>query len=253
MLTVAALVAPARGADDERVFPETYNQVPDRPRPPPLDDEIELLTLPKQHLVDVGPRALLVTRLAESEIDGRDTRISYDPAPGVGAAMRVIVHDYFQVGASWAWATHKLSIERGALGIDGSIEVNSVTSYALSVHLMPTLPIGDRVRLWASVGAGWGRHYYPPMHVTDGTGAWTVRDRAASFVDFPLGLGGMVELVPGWLSVDLDVLVAPGLPEDGSARIPIQAIDGTGGQREVGPIPGATVSFTQALGLSVLL
>jgi hypothetical protein len=91
------------------------------------------------------------------------------------------------------------------------------------------------------------------MHVTDGTGAWTVRDRAASFVDFPLGIGGMVELVRGWLSVDLDVLIAPGLPENGSARIPIRAIDGTGGQRTVGPIPGANVSFTQALGLSVLL
>lgn len=254
-LFALAALAPgaARAADGDRPLPDTYNEAPVAARPPPLTEDVELTTLPKERHVDVGPRALLVTRLAESEVDGKETGISYDPAPGVGAWMRVLVHRYFQVGASWTWATHKLSMDRGALGLGGSIETDSVTSYSLEVHLMPTLPIGDRVRLWASAGVGWGRHYYPPMHVTDASGTFTVRDRAASFVDFPLGVGGMVELVPQWLSIDLDVIAAPTLPEDGSARTEIHSLDGGGRRRLVGPIPGTTVSFIQALGLSVLL
>ncbi len=256
LVVFVALLAPpleARAEGTERPLPDSYNEVPDAARPAPLDEDVALPQLPKQRLLDVGPRALLVTRLAESEIDGEPTGISYDPAPGVGAALRVLVHRYFQVGVSWNWATHTLSIDRGALGIDGSVESNSVTSYELAVNLMPTLPIGDRVRLWGSVGMGWGRHYYPPMHVSDASGTFTVRDRAASFVDFPLGIGGLVEVVPQWLSIDLEVIAAPALPEDGSARIPIDVLDGAGRRRTVGPIPGANVSFIQALGVSVLL
>ena len=256
LVLFAALVSSpiaARAAEGERPLPDSYNEVPDDARPAPLDEDVPLPALPKQRLVDVGPRALLVTRLAESEIDGERTGISYDPAPGVGAALRVLAHRYFQVGASWSWATHTLSFDPGALGIRGTVESNSVTSYELAVHLMPTLPIGDRVRLWASAGVGWGRHYYPPMHVSDATGSFTVRDRAASFVDFPLGIGGLVEIVPQWLSIDLDVLAAPALPEDGSARIPIDTLDGAGRRHRIGPIPGAKVSFIQAIGLSVLL
>jgi hypothetical protein len=255
LLFALAASAPgsARAEGGERPLRDTYNEEPDAARPPPLTEDVELTTLPKERHLDVGPRALLVTRLAESEVEGERSGITYDPAPGVGAWLRVLVHRYFQVGASWTWATHKLSMERGALGIDGSIETDSVTSYSLELHLMPTLPIGDRVKLWGSAGVGWGRHYYPPMHVRDASGAFTIRDRAASFVDFPLGIGGMVEIVPQWLSIDLDVVFAPTLPEDGSARIRTQTIDGAGRRREVGPIPGATVSFIQALGLSVLL
>ncbi len=250
---VASVPAVAWAEGAERPLPDTYAQVPESARPRPLTEDIELQTLPREHRVDIAMQALLVTRLAESEIDGRETGIAYDPAPGVGAGLRVIVHDYFQVGAGWTWATHSLTMQKGALGIDGSIEMNSVTSYSLAVRLMPTLPLGDRVRLWASAGVGWGRHYYPPMHVEDASGSYTVRDRAASFIDFPLGLGGMVELLPGWISLDLDVTAAPCLPEDGSARIPITVLDGAGRRKNVGPMPGATVTFIQALGLSVLL
>ncbi len=222
-------------------------------RPPPLDEDLELPSLEKEERVAIGAHALLVTRLAEAEVDGEATKTSYDPAPGVGVAARVLVHDYFQVGAAWKWSSHALTFERGALGLGGVIEMDSVSTYTLALHLLPTLPIGERVRLWASAGLGWGRTYYPPMRVRDGSGAFVVRDRAASFVEFPLGLGGMVEIVPGWLALDMDVTAAPTLPEDGSARVPITTLDGQGRRREVGGLPGASVGFVQALGLSVLL
>jgi hypothetical protein len=250
---VASLPAVVQAEEPQRPLPGTYAEVPESPRPPPLDQDLELPQLKKEHRVDISTQALLVTRLAETEIDGKETGIAYDPAPGVGATLRVIVHDYFQVGAGWNWATHTLTMEKGALGLDGDIEMDSVTSYSLAVHFMPTLPIGDRVRLWASAGIGWGRHYYPPMYVKDASGSFVVRDRAASFVDFPLGIGGMVELMPNWISLDLDITVAPGLPENGSAAIDITTLDGAGRRRTVGPIPGAMVTFVQALGLSVLL
>jgi hypothetical protein len=245
--------------------PATYAEHPERARPPPLLDDVSFDDLPgtpaegeapppaKERRVDLGTAAILVTRLAQEQLDGEPTKVSYDPAPGVSLYARIVVHDYFQVGLGWQWTTHGMRAERGALGVDGSVEEEEVTSYSLAFHLRPTLPLGDRVRLWASAGLGWGRLYFEPMRASDASGTYVIRDRAASFVDFPIGLGGMVELVPSWLSLDLDVTAAPSFPDDGSAHVPVSTIDGAGRKREVGPLPGAAVTFVQAVGLSVLL
>ena len=174
--------------------------------------------------MDVGLYAMVVARITDEGDDGVGRGVSYDPGPG-----------------------------RGALGIDGQLESDFVTSSWLDARLLPTLPLGDRVRLLGIAGIGWGRVELPPVRATDASGTYFVRDRAASFFEIPLGVGGSVELVPRWLSLDLELVVAPNFSEDGSAYIPVQSLNGLGHKQEIGALPRFPVTFVQALGLSLLL
>jgi hypothetical protein len=227
-----------------------------RPRPLPLTEPLPDSAShrpPPERRVDVGAYALVVTRMTDEDVDGVGKGVTYDPGPGIGVAARIQVLRWFQVEAVFGWATHDVVYDHGAIGVDGDIESDFVTSSWLDARLLPTLPLGDRVRLFGIAGIGWGRVELPPVRATDASGTYWVRDRAASFFEIPLGLGGSVELVPRWLSVDLELVAAPNFSEDGSAYVPVQALDGLGHKHEIGPLPRFPVTFVQALGLSLLL
>jgi hypothetical protein len=246
----AAPLAPS--TSDDPVL-GAYADVPRAPRPPPLTAPLEVEHPRSSRRVDVGVFALVVSRITDEGDEGVGKGVTYDTGPGIGVTARVQIVKYFQVEAAFGWATHAVTYDEGSLGVDGTLTSDFVTSSWLDARLLPTLPLGDRVRLFGAVGIGWGRVELPPAQARDASGAYWVRDRAASFFEIPLGVGGSVELIPGWLSLDAEMLAAPTFSEDGSAYIPVQSLDGAGKKHEIGALPRFPVTLVQSFGLSLLL
>ena len=71
--------------------------------------------------------------------------------------------------------------------------------------------------------------------------------------EFPFGFGGAVEIVPGWVSLDLEAAAGPVLNKSGPATSMVRTIDGSGQTRDVGALPSITATFVGAFGFSVIL
>ncbi len=203
-----------------------------------------------RHL-DIGASFIFVSPIANSLEEAPPT-LRYDPGSGVGVSGRIVMLPYLQAAFVFSWAAHGLDIDRNALGLKG-VSGGPLTSYRLEVHAMPTLPLGERVRLFGIVGLGWGRLEVGALHSADASGTFLIRGRGASYFDVPLGLGASIAILPGWLSLDAMFWGAPTFAKKGTAHTPIQAFDGEGMPRTVGPMPQVPVWFTQSLGFSLLL
>jgi hypothetical protein len=108
--------------------------------------------------------------------------------------------------------------------------------------------------VWASAGVGYGRMEFGRMVARESGGSgFEIRDRGASFVEFPFGFGGAVEVLPRWLSVDLEAAAGPVLNKDGAAYSQVRTIDDRGQTRDIGALPEITASFLAALGVSLIL
>ncbi len=225
----------------------------DAPRPPPFRDDLPLATLPPMHRLDVGADALLVNRLASDYIDGAPSHIAYRPTIGFGIHARVQIIRYLQVGAYFYGAEHGFAFGQGALGIRGNIDSEALTTVAFGAKAMPTLPLGERVRLWGTLGVGWGRFEFPQMTAREpGRDPFVIKGRGNSFVEFPMGLGASFEIIKNWLAVDIEITGAPLVHKKGTSFVPVQALD-NGHERNIAPMPESHLSIVQALGLSLLL
>lgn len=221
-------------------------------RPAPLGDAALPVTGRSRH-VDVGSSLVVIAPVANS-IEAAPPKLHYEVGPGISAYARIPLCDYLGAALVFSWATHGVSMDAGALGLEGAIDSGPMTSYRLEAHVLPTLPIGERVRLNAIAGLGWGRLEIGPMHVADGDQRpYLVRGRGSSYFDVPLGLGVSIELIPRWLALDVSSWAAPTFAKHGTAHAPIEAIDASGVARAVGPLPEVPVWFVQSAGLSVLL
>ncbi len=230
------------------------------PRPPPLLDDLELPERTHERRLELGVRALLVSRLAEREIDGQLTGVDYGVSPGIGAIFRVPVLEHLSVAGAWGLSSLESKIEPGALAItrrpsDPAEPIDSLggLTWWMQARVEPTLQFSSLLRGWLVLGVGWGRYELEPVHVRDSSGTFLVRDRSASYVDFPLGIGGSVALVDDWLSLELELLASPTLSTDGSAFTTVGVVDGAGEASAVGPLPRAPVSLQPSLGLTVIL
>ena len=223
------------------------------PRPPPFAEDLAPAKLPSKRRVDIGTEVLLVNVLADDEIRGAPSRIAYKPAIGFEFHARVQVFRYFQLGAYFCGSAHTIQLGEGALGTHGSIDSDDLQTIWFGLKAMPTLPIGERVRLWGSVGAGWGRFEFPQMKVHEaGHDPFFIKGRGNSFVEIPIGIGASFELVKNWLSLDMEMTAAPLVQSDGSSFVTVQAID-NGHERVIQPEVKAHTSFVHAIGLSLLL
>ena len=249
----ATSVVGARESHAAKPDPAPSKGATDAPRPPPFPGDPPLAKLPSLHRFDIGPEALLVNRLASDTIDGLPSHISYRPTLGFGVHARVQVIRYLQVGAYFAGTTHGINFGPGALGVHGSIDSESLTTLWFGAKLMPTLPLAERVRLWGTLGLGWGRFELPQMTVREpGRQAFIIKGRGNSFVEFPMGFGVSFEVIKNWLSVDVELTGAPMLHKKGTSFVPVQALD-NGHKRTIGPMAETHLSFVQSLGLSLLL
>lgn len=222
-------------------------------RPPPLKTDEPLARVPAQRHVDVGSSMVFVTPISNS-IEDAPTKVQYEPGPGVSAYVRIVLLKYLHVAAVFSWAPHVISHDHDALGVEGGLdEVGSMTSYRLEAHVLPTLPLGDRVRLYGILGLGWGRLEIGSMFGRDEHGRFLIRGRGASYFDVPAGLGASIEVLPNWMSLDFAIWAAPTFAKQGTAHLPIVAIDAAGQGQPVGPMPQMPILFVQSLGLSLLL
>jgi hypothetical protein len=249
----ASVPAPAPEAAPAPPMPPTYAAPPPLERPPAFDHEPAEPSLPRERRLDVGGSVLFVSRIGASEASGLPSRVDYEPSVGFGVHLRLPVVRWLQVGAYFGGAEVGLDLAPGALGVDQLETDDNLTTAWFGTKLYPTLHVGQLVRLWASVGVGWGRFEYPAMNARDASGRFRVQTRGNSFVEFPVGVGGAVELIDEWLSLELELGVVPTVHREGTSFIGAQATDGAGQLRDVGPLPRSPLGFVQSLGLSVLL
>lgn len=260
-LVAAVALAPASAwADDEKTPPPKAEPAAKEPaaRPPAFDDldaspdtARTFDATPTGRHLDIGASFIFVSPIANS-LEVTPPTLRYDPGSGVGVSGRIVILPYLQAAFVFSWAAHGLDIDRNALGLSG-VSGGPLTSYRLEVHALPTLPLGERVRLFGIVGLGWGRLEVGALHSADESGTFLIRGRGASYFDVPLGLGASIAILPGWLSLDAMFWGAPTFAKKGTAHTPIQAFDGEGKPRTVGPMPQVPVWFTQSLGFSLLL
>ncbi|WP_437764177.1 hypothetical protein WMF27_36860 [Sorangium sp. So ce281] len=233
---------------------------PPRPPRPPLPPAPPRTRLPWARHIEVGADIALVNRFGSDDAAGQPTGIRLKPALGVGAHARWEIFDYLRFSAFFVHAKHELALQAGALAQPGPITAEpredgapTVRTLALGARLAPTLPLGERARSWLSVGVGYDRFDFDRMRVSEPGGEFTIRERGASYVEIPLGLGVSFDIIRRWLTIELETSGAFLLGRGGDATREGQAIDAQGRRRSVGALPQARGSFVQTLGLSLVL
>lgn len=221
-------------------------------RPPPLTADIPLERIRPSRHADIGATFVFTSPISNS-LEAEPTRLRYEPGPGVSAFARIVLLEYLHVAAVFSWGVHTIDADDDALGVRGPFDSGAMTAYRLEAHAMPTLPLSERVRLFAIVGLGWGRLEVGPMRAHDDSGELLIRGRGASYFDVPVGLGASIELIPRWMGLDFAIWCAPTFAKEGTAHTPLVAVGSSGLAQPVGPLPEVPIWFVQSLGLSLLL
>ncbi len=248
--SLAALAPHARAegppAPASSAAPDNEERTP-RPPLPPLP---EPKAVPWEQHVEIGAGVAFVEDLSSNATPVR-------LRPGVGYHVRLgwELLRYLSFTGYVVEADHNLVTPSGSLGFTGTITSPAAHSYFFGGRVSPTLPIGDRIRLWATVGGGWGVVAYPRLTVTaKGDGApFTIDARTSDVVEIPLGVGASFEIIPRWLRLHTELTYSFYPSQIGDALQTGQAVDGLGKLRDVGPMPHLDGAFTQTLGLSLIL
>jgi len=202
---------------------------------------------------------MVVRPLSDAEIEN-GTR--YAPAPAWGLHLRWRLLSFLRFHAYFVDSHHTVELPQGALvpSTDNAIASDatpseiSVATFVFGGRLAPTWELSERLRLWLAAGVGWGRFEYPTMTITEADGAqFEVRERDGSFVEFPFSVGGSFDVIDRWLAVELELTAAPATGQSGSAHRTFQTTDADGQIRQVGGFGAIEASFTQTIGLSLIL
>lgn len=248
--------------DDERLARRRFShqaaieEAEPRPLLPPIE---EVERPPWARRLEIGGHFAFVLRpLAKGVVR---TDIGYDPAPGWGIHLHWNIADWFRFSPYFLDSHHVLNIPQGGLAQpesatsispEATVETGKVTTFSFGVKLQPTWNISDRLRTWATVGAGWGRFEFPVMTVTEGNETYAIRERSGVFVEFPLGLGISFDIIERWLAVEYEALAAPATAQSGDAHQPFQVTSEGGELREVGEFGAVELTVVQTLGLSLI-
>lgn len=226
---------------------------PARPRPLPTETETPP-RVPSERRLDIGVGPAFVARFASSEAENNPSGVVYQPTLGLETHIRIPIFEHVEVSPYLVLASHSVDLPDGSLGVRGSIETGAVTAMCFGARVARTFEVVPAFRVWGSAGVGYGRLEFGRMIAQEGgRPAWEIRDRGASFVEFPFGLGAAYTFVPRWLSVDLEASAGPVLDKDGTAFTSARAIDDAGLVRRVGALPEIEASMVVALGLSLIL
>ena len=226
---------------------------PEPPPRPPLPAGRPPAPPPWVHHVEVGPLIGLATRPATTDRFGAASPVRLDSALAWGGYATIDLFRFLRLTAYVVGADHPLELPVGSLGLASRIDSHSVHTVSLGLRLSPTLVVSPRVRIWLTGGAGWGHFEYARMTVNDAGGPFIIRDRQETLAEYPLGAGASVELVPGWLRIQLEGTGALHSGQQGNAVDVFQAVDAAGKRRDVGPLPLIQATFVQTLGLSLVL
>ncbi|MFT3766839.1 MAG: hypothetical protein QM820_15180 [Minicystis sp.] len=227
----------------------------DKPPRPPLPDVPRPPRLPWQEHVEVGGGFAIVATPVSQDGDRNPTAVRVKPGPGFHIRLSWEALPYLWFTGYVIESRHPLGLPPGSLGLPVQLDNGDAAwMYTFGARLSPTLPLGSRVRLWITAGAGWGRIEYPrlcPKQPCDGS--FLVRERAASILEIPVGIGAAVEIIPRWLRLHVE-LMGSVLPNQGGAALEhAQTIDAAGKMRDVLPMPRLDSILTQTIGLSLVL
>lgn len=223
------------------------------PRPPPAPAQASV-PLPWERHMELGADVAFVALPASADAEARATKVRFDPAIGFALHLNIDLLRYLRFTAYLVDSRHTMSLPPGSLDQPGSIEDAQAHTFRLGARFSPTLPLTERVHLWATVGMGWGRLEFSRMTVTDpGRDPFTIRERADAVLELPLGIGASFEVVPRWLRVQLELTYALDLGQEGTGQDRAQAIDDAGQKRSVGGLPRLSGLLVQTLGVSLLL
>jgi hypothetical protein len=233
---------------------DVVSVVPEPPPRPPPAPPLVITRPPFIRHVDVGGGVALVNRVASAETVTGATNVRYPAAVGFGIWARWDIVRYLRANLYALRSARDVDLPPGALGLPGDPGIVPMYTYSFGLKLAPTLPLGARARTWFAVGAGWGRLELGRFNVAAPGGSFQVRERSASFVELPFSLGTSFDLIPNWLTIELEATAALHVGQRGEAlRDGAQAIDASGRRVSVGPFPEIAASFVQTLGLSLVL
>jgi hypothetical protein len=232
--------------------------------------------LPWARHLEIGVDLALVSRPASQDADGNKSDIRYEPALGIGVHARWEIFRWLRFSAYAVSASHDMQIPPNSLcdpeslrdpespcddlpgPVEGAArdeEAKDVTvdTITFGARIAPTLPLSERARSWVSIGIGYGRFDFPKMWIPEALGSYPVRERAMSFVEFPVGIGTSFDIIRNWLAIELEITAAIALGQEGESVRSAQAIDAAGHKRSIGGLPLIDASIVQTLGLSLIL
>lgn len=255
-LSSSASAEEARAGVDVGVDAPEHGAISSEPEPLPRPKALPPLSVTpaafRRH-VDLGVGLSLLSRLTATETSDGPTSVRYPAALGFVISARVDVLRHLRAGVYVMRHVRDMSLGEGVLGFAGDPDPISVYSYSLGFRLAPTWPLSCRARAWASAGIGWGRTELGRFHVVSSAGTFEVRERSASHLEWPLGLGFSFDVIRNWLVVEVEATGGLYSGERGDALRSGQAIDAAGRLLRVGPFPNVRATFVQTLGLSLIL
>ncbi len=222
--------------------------------------------MPWQDHIEVGGGVAFIEMPVTRDGGGTPTPVRFAPSVGFHLDLSWQVFRYLRFTGYLVEHQPSLILPPGAFNLSGPLSTTPVDAYTFGVRVSPTLPIGERTRLW--VTAGWGFRYMGFGRVTLPTEAGAVNEtptvptRTALFFEIPVGVGGSIVLVPRWLSLHFE-MTGSFLPSQignaecqsgdpaGSCGTPF--INYAGKQQLAGPVPHLDATFVQTLGLSIFL
>lgn len=226
----------------------------DKPARPALPEAPPRASLPWQEHAEVGGGLAIVALPSSVDGDRRPTlaRLGTDVGFHIRLSWKVMEHLWFT--GYLVESRHPLDLPAGSLGVPGTFAGDHAWMYTFGARLSPTLPIGSRVRLWGTAGAGWGRIEYPRLCPQEPcTGQLMIPKRAASILEIPVGGGASFEIIPRWLRLHVELTVSLFPNQQGEALEHTQTIDAAGKMIDVRPMPLLGSAVTQTIGLSLVL
>lgn len=244
-------------ADDTGLPPDSEEQKPPPPPPPPpRADEQQprpYLKLPEpekpSRKVELGPHA------GVEYLPARGSGVGYGAGFAWGVHARIEIAPWMGFRVSFTQSSQPVTVPDGALGLPAGTHIDQpdLSLLLLRVRLEPTWVVSPRLRLWAGVGAGWGRISAPAL-TTSGTlsGIRSAR-RSGVMLEFAGELGGSFDVIPNWLTASLMLSGGVLTNETGEVFTPSQAFTSDGHRIQLDGLPHFGSSLSALLGVGVLL
>ncbi len=220
---------------------------------PPLPPEPDQRPVPWERHLEFGVSFNVTELLAHNDGAGNKTPVRLLAGPGFTGTLDWKVLKYLWFTGYLNEGAHSLTLPKGSLGVAGQLSGDSARMYTFGARATPNIYLGTRGRLWITAGAGWGRVNYPKIYgAIPGQDPYVIQDRGVSILEIPVGVGGSLEVIPRWLVLRAEFTGSFLPSQRGEAVERAQAIYGDVIHR-VGPMPWLDASFTQSIGLALVL
>ena len=200
--------------------------------------------------LELGPDLAYVHRASASPARGVSSRAALAP----GLLGRLALLPWASVSFRYTRSFHTLDLASGALGTSAPTlqAASNLQVTTLQGALQPTWALHPRLRLFASLGLGWGSVVAPAIRLV-GESPSTIRQRRGVFLEAPLGLGLTWWALPRWIALSYEASYAPAFRSSGDAYTPEAYVDRSGQNATAAAMPtfrgSAYHHFTVALTL----